>query len=400
VVVKHLDFQWFIQLLFFSDKFILTFFGFFLISLLCKRTINQPGINARGTLATAVKLNLLITMSENLKISEKFSGVIGQTKAKQLISMLFSSLENGSPASPLFLRGQSGLGKTRILDVVEEMYRDNGWNVIRINCPSEIVGEKYGEICGEVRESLAPLAFVIDESHRLKKGRVSITRFHKFVQLATDERMVGRQISINDGELSTVVNRHKLAFCLASNFASELEEMRGSTSFLGRFHDVLLEDYSRAESDEILDGMIHAKKLNIADSTRGYIASCARGNARPLQQITDKLAALSSSIGGKTTLNREHVMHAIRLSDMFPAGLDRSEIEIMQCCAARPMRQNILVTQFPNIDRKQFGNSLAYLQRPDRDFVRMTTKGFLTTPDGVRYLKESAKLGFQVERKN
>lgn len=323
--------------------------------------------------------------------------IVGQSKAIQNVLLAMAAVASGFAASNILVRGESGLGKTLLLDCIHAIYELLGWMVIRINCPSEIVGEKYAFMCQTIRESLTPIAIIIDESHRLAKGRVSVQRFHKFMQLATDERMIGKEISINDGELSvTCLSRHKLAFVLATNFASKLEEGKGSTSFRGRFCDILLESYSKEETSEILARMIKGKGLNVADSTRGYIASCARGNARPLQMITDKLVTISASENGKVTLNRDHVMTAIRLSDMFPAGLDITEIEILKRSALRPTRQNVMITLFPNIDASAFRNSLAYLQ--GKDFLTMGTGGYQITPIGDRYLKECAKLGFKLSR--
>ena len=337
-------------------------------------------------------------MNKHLKhITESLAPIVGQDKAKENVALGLSSVENGNPAKSILIRGESGLGKTLFLDAIAAIYAALGWFIVRVNCPSEIVGEKFAFICQNLRESLCPIVFIVDEAHRLPKGRVSTQRFHKFVQLATDTRMIGKEISINDGELSVpALNWNKLTFVLATNFASKLEEGKGSTSFSGRFNDLLLESYTRAETDEILSRMIKTAGLNIADTTRGYVASCARGNARPLQQITDKLKTISNSLGDKTTLNREHVMQAIRLSDMFPAGLNVSEIAMLQRAAIRPTRQNVLATMFPNIDGASFRNSLAYLQ--GRDFLVMGSGGYQITPIGTRYLQETAKLGFKLNR--
>jgi len=332
-----------------------------------------------------------------MKIHKLFETVIGQLKVKELLSMFFAALENGKEISPMLITGQSGLGKTLLLDIVQAIYEGLGWLVIRVNCPSEIVGEKYALICQTMRENLAPVCLMVDEAHRLKKGRVSVQRMRNFIQLATDERMKGKQISINDGEISVpCLDWNKLTFVLATNFASELEEARGSTSFVQRFCGAALEDYSRKQSDEILHLMIARKGLRVADSTRGLIASCARGNARPLQNITDKLEKMSSALGDKHSLNRENILDAIRLSDLFPAGLDRTEIDILKAVLKRPVRQNILATQFPNVDGKTLRNSMAYLQREDKDLIRMTTKGYHITPDGEKYLRDCQKAGFKV----
>ena len=331
------------------------------------------------------------------KIRPNFKGIIGQKKAIENIGMILNSVDAGGDALPILIRGDSGLGKTRILDAIAGSYSELGWHVIRVNCPSEIVGEKYATICQTVRENLAPIAFVIDESHRLAKGRVSVQRFHKFVQLATDERMIGKEISINDGELSSsCVSRKQLTFVLATNFASKLEEGKGSTSFRSRFSDILLESYTRKESDDILEGMIESKKLRVMDGTRAIISACARGNARPLQNITDKLAIMASGLH-KTTLNKEDCLNAIRLSDLFPAGLSISEIDIMLRTQKVPTAQNVMLTLFPNVDVSALRNSLAYLQ--GKDFLRMSKgQGYVLTPIGERYLQDCVKAGFKLVR--
>jgi len=333
------------------------------------------------------------------KLRPNFAGIIGQKKAIENIGMILNAVDAGADATPILIRGDSGLGKTHMLDAIQKSYEILGWQVFRINCPSEIVGERYAQICQATRESLVPIVFIIDESHRMAGAvtRVSVRRFRDFTQQATDARMIGKEISINDGELSvSCLSRKQMTFVLATNFASKLEEGKGSTSFRSRFSDILLESYTRKESDDILELMIKGKDLRVADGTRGIISACARGNARPLANITAKLATMASGMN-KATLNKEDCLNAIRLSDLFPAGISLPEVDIMLRVQKVPTAQNVMLTLFPNIDVSAMRNSLAYLQ--GKDFIRMSKgQGYVLTPIGERYLTDCTKAGFKLTR--
>ena len=333
----------------------------------------------------------------NEKFQPYFAGIIGQEKAIENIGLVLNSVDAGEDSAPILLRGDSGLGKTHMQEAIENSYSAMGWHIIHIDCPTQMVGEKFAQTCQEIREALCPILISVDESHRLPAGRVSVKRFHKFIQLITDEKLVGKSISINDGELSvSCLNRKQITVVLATNFASKLEEGKGSTSFRGRFCDILLESYTRKQSDSILDLMIHKKNLRVADGTRAIMAACARGNARPLAMITGKLASMAAGLH-KTTLNKEDCLNAIRLSDLFPAGLSISEVDIMLRVQKVPTAQNVMLTLFPNVDVSALRNSLAYLQ--GKDFVRMSKgQGYVLTPIGERYLQDCVKAGFKLER--
>lgn len=332
------------------------------------------------------------------KIHSLFANFIGQPKAVERLSNMFLAVEETGETKPLFIRGQSGLGKTHLLNVVQAFYEALGWFVIRVNCPSELVGEKFAFVTSNIREALAPVCVIVDEAHRFRKGaRISVKRFHSFIMKATDKLMIGKEISVNDGEIHCAnLSWSKLTFVLATNFASELEEAKGSTSFVGRFIDVLLEDYSSEDVSKILSLMIKGKGLRIAPETVKYIAACARGNARPLDNITEELLMMAKAIGDKATLNREEVINAIRLADLFPGGLNRTEVDIIKAVSKRPVRQSILSTQFPNVDSKSFKESIAFLQGESKGFIYATTKGLMISPDGERYLREASKAGFAV----
>jgi Holliday junction resolvasome RuvABC ATP-dependent DNA helicase subunit len=303
----------------------------------------------------------------------------------------------GGPFRHMLVTGESGLGKTLFQDCIETSLKDAGVHVIRFACPTAIVGEEYASLCMQVRDihPSVRIVIMIDEAHRMAAAgaRRSVIRTGQFIQQVTDARMEGKTASVNDGELSAHVDSRKLGFVLGTNFAGKLEEAKGSTSFRGRFNQIALESYSRESIDQILERMITSKGLRVADSTRGYIAGTARGNARPLDMITGKLVTIASA-KGNATLNRDDIMLAIRLSDLYPAGLAKHELAMVERMAMRPTRQNVLATMFPNIDTTSFRESLAYLQ--GKDFVAMASGGFQTTPIGARYLATIQGLGFKL----
>lgn len=356
-----------------------------------KPKVAKPAETKTVTSKAADEAKIEILKLGNVK---SFEGVIGQEKAVELLSIQLQAAANGKAPKSVLLRGEAGLGKTHIATAYTDALAEMGWHVIEIECPSQIVGEKYAVICNAIREGLAPIVVRIDEAHRLKDGRVSVKRFAKFLQLATDKLNLGREISVNDGEISTpCLSWDRLHFVLSTNFPGKLEEGKGSTAFQSRFCDVLLESYNADQISKILAKMVNSRGIKVCADARKYIVSCARGTARPLDNICDKLESIAAS-EGVNELDKNHIMHAIKLSDLYPVGLTVSEVAMLGYVRKKPYRQNVLASMFPSLDVSGFRASLAYLQ--GKEFIHMGTGGYNLTPYGHDYLSKIEKMGFKV----
>lgn len=307
---------------------------------------------------------------------------------------MLAGVDHGHEANPVLIIGRSGLGKSEFAAAIAAIYESMGWRVIHLGCPSELLGSAFTLACDYIRNG-GKVVFVIDEAHRLKTiHRVQLQRFFTFMMLHNDEtyRRERRSISINDGEIGVdVTDWKRLSFVLATNFPAKLEEGKGSESFRGRHLVIALDDYSTNGIHEILAKMIRQKDLRVHESTINLIADCARGTARPLQQITNELGMMASARGGKPTLNREEVIHAIKLAKLYPNGLTATEVGILGYCEKTSQKQTVLATLFPNVESSEFRNSISWLQ--GRKYLK-GDHGFSVTEMGIAYLNAIAKHGF------
>ena len=335
---------------------------------------------------------------KNIKniIEAHFASIIGQVRVLTDLALMLLSIENGGPAKSKLFTGAAGLGKTMLMQSYASALRLLGWHVVFFNSPDEIVGDAYNALCTYMRDNLAPIAVFIDEAHRLNAAgkRTSVKRMSRFIQKATDTMNLGKEVSENDGEIYLAcLDFHRITFVMGTNYPSKLEEFAKSDAMQSRVDVHSLETYSSNEAEEIFSRMVKSKGLNIAEGTRRKVTACARGTARPLAKIAEKLATMQNASGGKATLNAEQVMLAIRLSELFPAGLSADEIRMLVICA-KPQRQNILSSQLPNTDVQAFKKSLAFLQ--GKQFVEHLSTGFITSAIGARYLAEIVKAGFEL----
>lgn len=317
--------------------------------------------------------------------------LVGQKTAIERIQYQLDATEREEDVKSIFVTGRTGLGKSAMTKAIMSGFKDRNWVTYSFACPTQAVGKTYNRLIEDINTPGLKVAIHFGECHRLK-GRVALKRLHNFIMLWTDKTKVGTVASINDGEISALVDWSRLVFVLDTNFPSKLEEGKESTSFIDRFLHVKLDDYSYDHIVEILHLMLSHNKLRIHDNTIKLIADTARGAARPLENIVGELSAMAGSLD-KETLAREEVLRAMKLAKCYPIGLTAEEVICLSNCQS-PKRKNVIESLLPNLETKAIGKSLAYLQC--NNFLAQRSSGYQTTPRGAKYLKDAAKAGFDI----
>lgn len=332
-------------------------------------------------------------------IKKHFNGLIGQSRTVERVSNMLANVEAGGDPTSVLITGRTGLGKDEMTGRIASCLNEMGYTKHEFACPSEITGKPYAKIAEDL-DCGAPIVVHIGEAHRLKKARVELQRLHSFIMAWTDDKNVGKEISINDGELRATVNRRNCVFVMNTNFPAKLEEGKKSTSFSDRLLFNVLDDYTVKQLDAILTQIAGRFGLRINPDTLHRITECARGTARPLVNICKELRNMAAANGGKATLNREEVLTAIRLADMFPKGLTKEEVTMLQFCGT-PKRDSALSSLFPNLENQELKKSVAYLQTCQvtkkgevSGFLERSTGGLKVSSFGLRYLDGIQKAGF------
>jgi Holliday junction resolvasome RuvABC ATP-dependent DNA helicase subunit len=176
----------------------------------------------------------------------------------------------------------------------------------------------------------------------------------------------------------------------ATNFPGKLPEALGGQS--GRAPRVELELYNEEQLKRILLNMLDAEKIRACEESLGIVARCGRGTARPLENVTRKLATnLLASGGEKRTVNKVDIFQALIDCQMFPLGYSMAEIEVLQSLT-RPMTQQVVLARFPKLDLETWRKFLGYGM--GNAHVGKDNGGFVLADKGRRYLQSLNKEGF------
>ncbi len=330
------------------------------------------------------------------KIHPTFKRIIGQSIGKQRLSESIYSYEHGgSMMSPLIL-GEAGLGKTEISQALLDALKKLGIPTLHLKTPQELRsdGAEWVQFA-EMVTTFPKYAIFMDEYHEvngtLGQGpTIRTASVRSFLMKALDNTNQGKLINFYGQQIK--FNRKNQTFILATNFPGKLDP---SGAFQSRCDKVVLDLYNEDEMIDILNLMLEQNDLKPAcDSTLRMIASCGRGTARPLSKIIQQIKMTFDSRGEtKKTINKDDVIHSLVLAKMFPQGLQPFEIKILNR-THNPLRHAILKQMLPQVEAKEFGNSIAYLM--SKELLVAVPRGVQVTPFGQRYIKETAARGFAV----
>jgi Holliday junction resolvasome RuvABC ATP-dependent DNA helicase subunit len=330
-------------------------------------------------------------------LNPHFKNIVGQEIAVTRLSESIESASKGGTALSPLVMAPAGAGKSHIMRAYGDGLEEIGFNVLRFKTPQEF-RQKDGNFTA-IRDLIlggGKWALLVDEAHEFMGGVGAMGPTNQtkliwaFVRKAL-EKQDGRPISF-DGENAVVFDRKENVVCLATNFPHMLDK---SGAFQSRCDSVHLELYSREELVKILHIMLKEAGFKPAnDNTLMMIANCGRGTARPMERIVEQLKVSLAAAGGKETINRDDVIHALRLSKMLPMGVQPWEANLMVRCLKAPVRDNIIRAILPQIEVAEFRNSKGYLL--GAGLMTQTTHGLQTSNNGQKYLAETKKLGFNV----
>lgn len=327
-----------------------------------------------------------------MKYHKAFENVIGQTIAKtRMTESILSGQAGKEMLSPLFM-GEAGKGKTHIMKATLRALEENGFDVLWFNSPEEFraAGEHYDSFVNLITRS-EHFAIGIDEVHLLNhKATIRMDKVKNFLMKALDKNNQNQNIRFDDN-LTVNFDRTKGCFLLGTNFPEQLDK---SGAFQSRCDSIVLDDYSENELVDILQFMLTRVKFQPAnEGTLKMIARCGRGTARPLEHIVEQLKISANANGGKTTINKDDVLRALKLSKMYPLGVQPWEISILER-TRMAVRDNVLTQMIPNIEPRTYNRGKGYLI--SKEFAAPTPQGLQRTDKGTRYLETIKKEGFKV----
>lgn len=329
-----------------------------------------------------------------MKIEDHFANVVGQSHVKERLIQSVKSAANGGPMANPFLVAPKGNGKSHIRKAYENAMREIGINVFAAEPDDFRLEGSAWEDMIKVIKGGEPFLISVDEAHLMRyKPTVRLDSFFSFVLKATQAVSWDRPIRFEGEEM--IINPTKGSFLFATNYPDKLD---ASGALQSRFQKMELNLYTQEELIEILQGMLKAEGFHPAnEKTLSFIARCGRGTCRPMEHIVQEFKKKRSADGqNKNTINREDVLHILYLSQMFPAGLEAWEVELLNMAKEREMNDTMILAMIPKLESKSLREGKGYLF--NRGYLDLTRRGVKTSTLGKDYLTAIQKDGFSLAR--
>lgn len=325
------------------------------------------------------------------EIHSNFAGIVGQKRAKELLSAGIVAAGAGRAAIQPLIDAPAGCGKTEVAHRYLDALESQGFRTMRFASPREIrlAGGGWDDFVSMVTDYETPYAVYFDEAHEMVSDNVkNMSTLFTFIRKAMDRTNENRDIVLSEG-FSTRFNRAKNVIMLSTNFVHQLDK---SGALQSRFDHLKLDLYREDELKQILTRMMTINNMTWAnEDVLTTIARCGRGTARPIKNIVEQTLTV---VGNDRPLTMDDTMRVLRLMKLFPKGLSTEEIQLLQMATNREIKDNQFLASVPSMEPAQLRMSKCYLTSPDVNFLCITPRGMETTKRGKQYLALIASKGF------
>jgi len=325
-------------------------------------------------------------------IHSNFAPIVGQTRAKRLLSAGIAAASAGRSAIQPYLTAPKGCGKSEIAHRYLDALECQGFRVQRYASPTELrlAGGAWDDFLSMVQDHTRPYAVFFDECHEMVADNVKNMRIlYAFIRKALDRTNTNRDIVITE-EFSTRFNRDKNIIVCATNFSDKFD----STGTLqSRFDNISLDLYKEDELKQILVRMMTENNMTWAnEEVLTIISRCGRGTARPVKNIVEQTLTI---IGNEHPLTMSECMTVLKLMKLFPKGLSMDEVKLLQMCAESELKDNQFLATVPSVSANELRHTKGYLTSPEVRFLVQTPRGSMeTTRLGKAYLQYIEEKGF------
>jgi len=318
-----------------------------------------------------------------MQLEKHFAKTIGQTTAIAKIVDLWSGhyFDEGH-VPPHIVTAPPGLGKTHLLEIIRKIAREVGKTPIFTSSGAEL-GTRlaFGEFLVQ-HMSGKPATLIVDEYHESSVGvqnafrsMIEVTSMRKPREVKFSDDL----IFTFDPAIHTVVLGTNRLDLVAAPLRTRLE-------------NVELNQYSDEEIEAILVQMLTDYGLEFEYGTLRMIAEANRGNARDIilwgQSIKRRVAQFQ-----RKTVTTEDVYAILKLREILPKGLNKSELSILLALERCGQLQKQELAARIGCCSKEVEAHEKYLWR--REFVRNDGKRVLTAK-GHEYLNYLRNCGFLV----
>lgn len=311
-----------------------------------------------------------------------FTKIIGQSS---IVSRLTASINSNCAmlAQPIFF-GEAGLGKTEIGKAYANAIAEKlETEVTFFNSPEEFRHADSTEFQILLNWLSAESGvLVIDECHKFSdKATVQMMKVQSFLLKCLDGQNKGKLIQF-DQDNSFTYDKTQKVIILMTNYRD-----RVNPALASRMDVCDLQPYSPEELGKICVQMLgNAGMVAECEKTVSLLAKASRGTARPLYNMIQHFTRL-----GHETITRDFAIKTMRDLDMFPCGLTKHEIHLLQI-AQKPTTKSIAQMMVTGL-QGNMSKSVSYLMGINL-MEALSGSHIQTSKKGAKFLEQLTKVGF------
>jgi len=323
-------------------------------------------------------------------IHPAFASIVGQETVKSALSMSIAGVDVENELIQPVLLGPPGVGKTEIARAYGKALANKmECRFIEIGTPKDIRNVlEFEPFFNDLIEQEKFVCY-IDEVHEMEPSKVSHAKLIQLLRKGLDRQNEGKCVPIVDR--TYVPSRKNKVFILATNHPNKVD-----SAIMNRCSEMRLSLYDTAQIREISANLF--KKHNLipeSEQVLNRIAVTGRGTARPIVNLIRDHLEPMCKLESTQTVTNEHLMLALRNASMYPSGLNKGEIDMLQLLEdGNAKSKNQILVSVPTLDG-MLSHSIAYMLK--NAFVKIHPNGAVSiTTKGKKYLKVIDELGFLV----
>lgn len=308
-------------------------------------------------------------------IDPVFDHIVGQNSAKSILSLSLKSLKNGGElVQPLFL-GEPGLGKTELARSYGNAVAETlGVTLMEYATPKDFRNLAEFDPFLDMLCSEKKFVVYVDECHELESGKVAHSIFQAMVRKALDRQNDGKVFQVADRTMQ--FDRKTQLFIFATNHTDKVD-----SAVRSRMSQINLIQYNMDQIQHITQRILEKNGM-VCDcpETLKRIASCGRGTARPIVNLVKDVFSLMNL----SVIDTATAMSALRMKEMYPAGLNLNEVKVLDLLMDRSLTRLQIMSAISGL-HGIFSESIAYLIT--KQLLDVETSGKYTiTPKGKKYV--------------
>lgn len=323
-------------------------------------------------------------------IHQKFNNLVGQERAKTLLSASVESAKRGGMTASPLITAPAGVGKSVMVRAyISALSEETGRKSLLLNSPEELraAGGQWDEFQTMVTGG-EPYVLGIDEIHLVDQTPTRQLRILKsYLLKALDKNNDGKSINLTN-EFFTTFDRTQHTIVIATNFPEKLDS---SGALQSRCDLINLDLYNEEELIEIEKRLLFEIDLDVDDDAIAIIARCGRGTVRPIRNILDQIKIVFD----EKTVTKDMVKEVLKMLKIYPRGLNEYEINLLMVASQSAIKDSQFLAMNPGCSVSALRYAKGYLTNPQNGLlVQMANNSMETTRKGKTFLKALMNDGF------